>query len=148
MHSLAAQAYKAGREYLRAEPGFLAATAAAPASMATATANVLSVGKRVSRSSGLGLSVTGSSDATDSADGSSMTRTARKLSWVGVNEAKPYAYLREAMVSGLMGTICNPETVVERIDVRYDTQHTSFKAVSTFVFFFWCLGNDTLSNAV
>jgi hypothetical protein len=35
----------------------------------------------------------------------------RKLSWVGVDETKPYAYLREVMVSGLMGHICNPETV-------------------------------------
>ncbi|KAJ6446346.1 high affinity cAMP phosphodiesterase [Purpureocillium lavendulum] len=30
----------------------------------------------------------------------------RKRSWVGVNEQKPYAYLREAMVSGLMNGIC------------------------------------------
>ncbi|RDA86748.1 hypothetical protein CP532_4178 [Ophiocordyceps camponoti-leonardi (nom. inval.)] len=30
----------------------------------------------------------------------------RKRSWVGVNEQKPYAYLREAMVSGLMRGIC------------------------------------------
>lgn len=40
----------------------------------------------------------------------------RKMSWVGVNEAKPYAYLREAMVSGLMGGICNPESIGEVID--------------------------------
>jgi len=40
----------------------------------------------------------------------------RKMSWVGVNEDKPYAYLREAMVSGLMGGICNPESVGEVID--------------------------------
>jgi hypothetical protein len=37
----------------------------------------------------------------------------RKLSWVGVDDTKPYAYLREAMVSGLMGHICNPESVGE-----------------------------------
>lgn len=30
----------------------------------------------------------------------------RKRSWVGVNEHKPFAYLREAMVSGLMKGIC------------------------------------------
>lgn len=30
----------------------------------------------------------------------------RKRSWVGVDDAKPYAYLREAMVSGLMDGIC------------------------------------------
>ncbi|KAG5944903.1 hypothetical protein E4U60_005618 [Claviceps pazoutovae] len=30
----------------------------------------------------------------------------RKRSWVGVSEQKPFAYLREAMVSGLMNGIC------------------------------------------
>ncbi|RFU72515.1 high affinity camp phosphodiesterase [Trichoderma arundinaceum] len=30
----------------------------------------------------------------------------RKRSWVGINEQKPFAYLREAMVSGLMKGIC------------------------------------------
>ncbi|KAK2595761.1 3',5'-cyclic-nucleotide phosphodiesterase [Conoideocrella luteorostrata] len=30
----------------------------------------------------------------------------RKRSWVGISEQKPYAYLREAMVSGLMNGIC------------------------------------------
>ncbi|GAO13889.1 uncharacterized protein UV8b_03876 [Ustilaginoidea virens] len=30
----------------------------------------------------------------------------RKRSWVGINEQKPFAYLREAMVSGLMNGIC------------------------------------------
>lgn len=30
----------------------------------------------------------------------------RQRSWVGVNEEKPFAYLREAMVSGLMKGIC------------------------------------------
>lgn len=33
-------------------------------------------------------------------------RQGRKRSWVGVNEEKPFAYLREAMVSGLMSGIC------------------------------------------
>ncbi|KAJ2905928.1 putative 3,5-cyclic-nucleotide phosphodiesterase 2 [Zalerion maritima] len=33
-------------------------------------------------------------------------RRGRKRSWVGVNEEKPFAYLREAMVSGLMNGIC------------------------------------------
>jgi hypothetical protein len=42
----------------------------------------------------------------------------RKLSWVGVDDTKPYAYLREAMVSGLMGHICNPESVGEEPDPR------------------------------
>lgn len=30
----------------------------------------------------------------------------RKRSWVGINDQKPFAYLREAMVSGLMSGIC------------------------------------------
>jgi 3',5'-cyclic-nucleotide phosphodiesterase len=39
-----------------------------------------------------------------------MARTRnRKRSWVGVNEEKPYAYLRESMVSKLMAGICNPD---------------------------------------
>jgi hypothetical protein len=43
----------------------------------------------------------------------------RKLSWVGVDDAKPYGYLREAMVSNLMTGICNPETVGESLESRY-----------------------------
>jgi hypothetical protein len=43
----------------------------------------------------------------------------RKLSWVGVDDAKPYGYLREAMVSNLMTGICNPETVGESHEARY-----------------------------
>ena len=33
-------------------------------------------------------------------------RRGRKISWVGVHEEKPFAYLREAMVSNLMKGIC------------------------------------------
>lgn len=40
----------------------------------------------------------------------------RKLSWVGVDETKPYAYLRESMVSGLMGNICNPSSAIDSVD--------------------------------
>ncbi|KAH0201454.1 HD-domain/PDEase-like protein, partial [Aureobasidium melanogenum] len=40
----------------------------------------------------------------------------RKLSWVGIDEERPYAYLREVMVSGLMNGICNPDSVGECID--------------------------------
>lgn len=43
----------------------------------------------------------------------------RKLSWVGVDDAKPYAYLREAMVSNLMTGICNPETIGEGFELSY-----------------------------
>jgi 3',5'-cyclic-nucleotide phosphodiesterase len=44
------------------------------------------------------------------------TKRNRKLSWVGLNDAKPYAYLREAMVSSLMSGICNPEMVGDSLD--------------------------------
>jgi hypothetical protein len=47
------------------------------------------------------------------------TKRNRKLSWVGTNDAKPYAYLREAMVSNLMSGICNPEAVGDSLDSRY-----------------------------
>ncbi|KAF1841503.1 HD-domain/PDEase-like protein [Cucurbitaria berberidis CBS 394.84] len=46
------------------------------------------------------------------------TKRNRKLSWVGVDDTKPYAYLREAMVSNLMTGICNPETVGESLEPR------------------------------
>jgi hypothetical protein len=38
-------------------------------------------------------------------------REERKRSWVGVEEEKPYAYLREQMVSSLMEGIVNPQSV-------------------------------------
>ncbi|KAF1991910.1 HD-domain/PDEase-like protein [Aulographum hederae CBS 113979] len=37
----------------------------------------------------------------------------RQLSWVGVEEAMPYSYLREAMVANLMSGICDPQSVVD-----------------------------------
>lgn len=46
----------------------------------------------------------------------------RKLSWVGIDEERPYAYLREVMVSGLMNGICNPDSVGECIDPRLARQ--------------------------
>ena len=49
----------------------------------------------------------------------------RRLSWVGVEEAKPYAYLREAMVSSLMGGICNPESALgDVVDTEYYSRFT------------------------
>ncbi|KAI0200417.1 hypothetical protein F4808DRAFT_450836 [Astrocystis sublimbata] len=41
-------------------------------------------------------------------------RKGRKRSWVGIHEEKPFAYLREAMVSGLMSGICRPGEESER----------------------------------
>ena len=42
----------------------------------------------------------------------------RKRSWLGNNDNKPYAYLREAMVSGLMKGICNPDEELHQIDLK------------------------------
>lgn len=57
-------------------------------------------------------------DAVNNESAFLLAKRNRKLSWVGVDEAKPYAYLREAMVSGLMGHIIDPETVGEQEDWR------------------------------
>ena len=48
-----------------------------------------------------------------------LTKRNRKRSWVGIDEERPYAYLREVMVSGLMDGICNPDTVADCICPRY-----------------------------
>lgn len=48
-----------------------------------------------------------------------MTKKNRKVSWVGMNDSKPYGYLREAMVSGLMSGICNPENVGDGHNPQY-----------------------------
>ena len=40
-------------------------------------------------------------------------RRGRKQSWVGVEEERPYAYLREAMVKKLLKGICEPQHVIE-----------------------------------
>ncbi|KAH7049256.1 hypothetical protein B0J12DRAFT_711040 [Macrophomina phaseolina] len=63
----------------------------------------------------------------------------RKVSWVGINEAKPFSYLREAMVSNLMGNICNPDTARDTIDphdieVSPERREKIAKAVGTWSF--------------
>lgn len=45
-------------------------------------------------------------------------KSVRKRSWLGNNDNKPYAYLREAMVSGLMKGICNPDEELHPIDLN------------------------------
>lgn len=45
-------------------------------------------------------------------------KSVRKRSWLGNNDNKPYAYLREAMVSGLMKGICNPDEELHPIDLK------------------------------
>ncbi|KAF2084288.1 HD-domain/PDEase-like protein, partial [Saccharata proteae CBS 121410] len=69
---------------------------------------------------------------------------ARKVSWVGVNEAKPYAYLREAMVSGLMGNICCPDTALDMIDPNPERRAFVAEAVGTWAFSAHDLTDDEL----
>lgn len=58
-----------------------------------------------------------------SSSGSATPR--RKSSWVGVNDSKPFAYLRESMVSGLMDRICDPEYVEKPVNPRFVGLHMS-----------------------
>lgn len=66
-------------------------------------------------------------------------RRGRKRSWVGINEEKPFAYLREAMVSGLMKGICRLSADDEQISgahisVSSDRQVTISEAVGSWQF--------------
>lgn len=47
-----------------------------------------------------------------------MSRRGRKQSWVGIEEEKPYAYLREAMVKKLLKGICEPQNLIEDYQYR------------------------------
>ncbi len=63
----------------------------------------------------------------------------RKRSWVGVDDQKPYAYLREAMVSGLMDGICKLGGDDEpfghmRISISSDRREKIASAVGTWQF--------------
>jgi 3',5'-cyclic-nucleotide phosphodiesterase len=49
------------------------------------------------------------------------TKNNRKRSWVGVDDEKPYAYLREAMVSNLMSRICIPDAAGETLNPKLVT---------------------------
>ncbi|KAL8836445.1 MAG: hypothetical protein Q9176_006299 [Flavoplaca citrina] len=48
-------------------------------------------------------------------------KKSRKRSWVGFDDRKPYAYLREEMVSGLMTGICSPDEL--QPTNQYSTNH-------------------------
>jgi 3',5'-cyclic-nucleotide phosphodiesterase len=58
-----------------------------------------------------------------------MTRRNRKQSWVGMEEEKPYAYLREAMVKKLLKGICEPQNIIEDYQHRNLFVQESRKAV-------------------
>ena len=76
----------------------------------------------------------------------------RKRSWVGVDDQKPYAYLREAMVSGLMDRICTlgahdePPSPV-RIAVAIDRQRKVAEAIGTWAFSAHEFTDDELLHA-
>ena len=76
----------------------------------------------------------------------------RKRSWVGVDDQKPYAYLREAMVSSLMDRICtlgahgDPPNPV-RIAVAIDRQRKIAEAVGTWAFSAHEFTDDELLHA-
>lgn len=67
-------------------------------------------------------------------------RRGRKRSWVGISEEKPFAYLREAMVAGLMNRICRIDTDIDdpianvRISVSSERQSIIADAVGNWHF--------------
>ncbi|KAI0909809.1 hypothetical protein F4823DRAFT_407599 [Ustulina deusta] len=77
-------------------------------------------------------------------------RRGRKRSWVGVHEEKPFAYLREAMVSGLMGGICRSSEENEsristvRVDVSSKRRTEIEKALGKWHFCAPCFDDDSL----
>ncbi|KAI1128512.1 hypothetical protein F5Y10DRAFT_173495 [Nemania abortiva] len=77
-------------------------------------------------------------------------RRGRKRSWVGVHEEKPFAYLREAMVSGLMGGICRSGEESEsristvRIDVSTKRRVEIEEAPGKWHFCAPCFDDDSL----
>ncbi|KAI1363713.1 hypothetical protein F5Y08DRAFT_340421 [Xylaria arbuscula] len=77
-------------------------------------------------------------------------RRGRKRSWVGIHEEKPFAYLREAMVSGLMGGICRPGDENEsrisavRIDITPKRRTDVEEALGKWHFCAPCFDDDSL----
>lgn len=77
-------------------------------------------------------------------------RRGRKRSWVGIHEEKPFAYLREAMVSGLMGGICRSGEESEsristvRIDVSSKRRAEIEEAPGKWHFCAPCFDDDSL----
>lgn len=76
----------------------------------------------------------------------------RKRSWVGVDDQKPYAYLREAMVSGLMDGICKVGDEHEpfghvRISIALDRREKISAAVGSWDFSAHDFTDDELLHA-
>ncbi|KAI1821329.1 HD-domain/PDEase-like protein [Xylaria intraflava] len=77
-------------------------------------------------------------------------RKGRKRSWVGIHKEQPFAYLREAMVSDLMGGICrlgeerDDRTSTVRIDVSAKRRAEIDEALATWQFCAPCFDDDSL----
>ncbi|KAI0999808.1 hypothetical protein K3495_g8390 [Podosphaera aphanis] len=77
----------------------------------------------------------------------------RKRSWVGLNDEKPYAYLREAMVSGLMDKICQignqeePPTYQSNINIPSDRKTVITTALGSWDFSAHRFSDDELMYA-
>lgn len=76
-------------------------------------------------------------------------RSGRKRSWVGVSEEQPFAYLREAMVSGLMKGICrltSDEDLIAgaHISVSSERQAVISEAVGSWQFCAHSFSDDEL----
>ncbi|KAI0971632.1 hypothetical protein F4678DRAFT_70119 [Xylaria arbuscula] len=77
-------------------------------------------------------------------------RKGRKRSWVGIHEEQPFAYLREAMVSGLMGGICRSGEEGEsriytvKIDVSSKRRTEIGEALGKWHFCAPCFDDDSL----
>ncbi len=79
-------------------------------------------------------------------------RRGRKRSWVGVDDQKPYAYLREAMVSGLMDNICrlgddNEPSGPTRINIALERRDKIAAAVGSWLFSAHEFTDDELLHA-
>lgn len=66
-------------------------------------------------------------------------RRGRKRSWVGISDEKPFAYLREAMVSGLMSRICRIQSGLDdpvgvKISIPADRQAVIASSVGNWHF--------------
>ncbi|KAL9605825.1 MAG: hypothetical protein Q9179_001011, partial [Wetmoreana sp. 5 TL-2023] len=79
-------------------------------------------------------------------------KKSRKRSWVGIDDRKPYAYLREEMVSGLMTGICSPDQAQPTLNhshpnVEFAEDWTLAKAIGSWSFPAHDFSEDQLVHA-
>ncbi|KAL8737794.1 MAG: hypothetical protein Q9181_001328 [Wetmoreana brouardii] len=79
-------------------------------------------------------------------------KKSRKRSWVGIDDRKPYAYLREEMVSGLMTGICSPDQAQPTLDhshpdLDFAEDSTLAKAIGSWSFPAHDFSEDQLVHA-